>query len=206
MKEKDGTTTSSPGPTPSRCSARCSAVVQLDTATASVVPSRRAKSSSKARTRGPWATQPEVTASAAAAASSSPIHGRITGIVGSPVTGCVTVVIGRLPRRAVGSRGAAGGWRLLGLPPLDQSPQPVVQADLRLPAEPGAGRGDVGKASVDGVAVAGLSVHRDEVGVHRPQQLPGQVEQAGLLAGGDVEKLVPPRLPPPPPRPPPRGA
>ena len=34
MKEKEGTTTSSPGPTPDTFSARCSAVVQLDTATA----------------------------------------------------------------------------------------------------------------------------------------------------------------------------
>ena len=34
MKEKDGTTTSSPGPMPATISARCSAVVQLEVATA----------------------------------------------------------------------------------------------------------------------------------------------------------------------------
>src|SRR6476659_4034461 len=34
MKEKDGTTTSSPALTPATTSARCSAVVQLETATA----------------------------------------------------------------------------------------------------------------------------------------------------------------------------
>ncbi len=34
MNENDGTTTSSPGPTPSRCSIRCSAVVHEETATA----------------------------------------------------------------------------------------------------------------------------------------------------------------------------
>ena len=59
MNENDGTTTSSPGPTPATTRARCSAVVQLETATASSAPVNEANSRSNAATSGPWATQPE---------------------------------------------------------------------------------------------------------------------------------------------------
>ena len=76
-------TTSSPGSTPNASSARCSAVVQLDTAQAWAAPTAAANSCSKAATSGPCVTQPERIARRAASASRSSIHGRATGIMGS---------------------------------------------------------------------------------------------------------------------------
>ena len=52
-KVRDGTSTSSPGPMPSAFSARNSAVVPLETATASRVPAKRANSFSNASVRAP---------------------------------------------------------------------------------------------------------------------------------------------------------
>ena len=46
--------TSSPGPTPTASSARCSAVVQFDTAQACGAPTNAANSRSNAATSGPW--------------------------------------------------------------------------------------------------------------------------------------------------------
>src|SRR5262245_41626505 len=91
MKEWLAVITSSPGPTPRAYSARCRAVVQLETAQANGAPTAAANASSNALTWGPWVTQPERIASRAAAASSSPRAGRLTGIV---VRG---TVIGRAP-------------------------------------------------------------------------------------------------------------
>ena len=53
MKEKDGTTTSSPRPTPATTSARWRAVVQFEVATAYGAAIAAANSSSKRATRGP---------------------------------------------------------------------------------------------------------------------------------------------------------
>ena len=72
--------TSSPGPTPRACRARCSAVVQLETAQAWRAPTQAANSSSNAATSGPWVIQPERIARRAASASSSPSVGRAIGI------------------------------------------------------------------------------------------------------------------------------
>src|ERR1035441_4045618 len=72
MNDSDGTITSSPGPTDVTTRARCSAVVQEETATAWPTPTAAANFSSNSATRGPCATQPELTAAAAAAASSGP--------------------------------------------------------------------------------------------------------------------------------------
>src|SRR5207247_1185500 len=66
MNDSDGATTSSPGPIPAAMSARCSAVVHEDTATACPAPSASANAASNRATRGPCATQPEATAAAAA--------------------------------------------------------------------------------------------------------------------------------------------
>ena len=52
-------TTSSPAPTPRASSARCSAVVQFETAQAWSAPTSAANSASKAATCGPWVSQPE---------------------------------------------------------------------------------------------------------------------------------------------------
>src|SRR5207244_3058958 len=80
--------TSSPGPTPTASRARCSAVVQLETAQACGAPTKAANSSSNAATCGPCVTQPDRIASRAAAASSSPRLGRAIGIIaGGSVSG-----------------------------------------------------------------------------------------------------------------------
>jgi hypothetical protein len=93
MKEWLTVTTSSPLATPLATSARCSAVVQLDTAQACAAPTAAANSRSKAATSGPCVTQPERMARRAASASRSSIHGRATGIIAS-----VCVIAPRAPR------------------------------------------------------------------------------------------------------------
>src|SRR5690349_13162009 len=79
MNDREGTMTSSPGPTPAAYSASANAVVQLVVATASGAPTRAAKASSKALTRGPCDTQPEAITSATAALSLPVKHGRANG-------------------------------------------------------------------------------------------------------------------------------
>ena len=68
--------TSSPGPTPQAKSAASRAVVPEERATAKRAPTRSAKASSKASTRGPVVSQPERSTSTTAATSSSRISGR----------------------------------------------------------------------------------------------------------------------------------
>ena len=67
--------TSSPGPTPTASRARCSAVVQFDTAQACGRAGEAANSCSKAATSGPCVIQPERMTSAAASASCLADHG-----------------------------------------------------------------------------------------------------------------------------------
>ena len=122
--------TSSPGPTPSDERARGAApVVQIDTATPCSRADRASRRPARTRaTRGPWATQPDaIAAAAAASASSAPSHGRMTGIGAARRRG-----VRRASRRAV-----LGG--LLGLPPLDEPPQTLLEVDLGLEAEQLAG-------------------------------------------------------------------
>src|SRR5580692_9052566 len=71
--------TSSPGRIPATTNARCSALVQFETAQAYRLPTTAANSRSKAATSGPCVTQPEWITLAAASASSAPITGRISG-------------------------------------------------------------------------------------------------------------------------------
>ncbi len=78
MNENEGTITSLPVGTSATTSARCSAVVQLDTATPCGACMCPAKADSNSATLGPWATHPDRTTSATAAASSSPSHGFMT--------------------------------------------------------------------------------------------------------------------------------
>src|SRR5258707_6843917 len=91
MNEKEGTITSSPGPTPLHNRARWSAVVQLLVATACATPRRAVRARSKASTRGPCAIHPVRMAFAAACASSSPRNGLVIGIIGSEVLACADV-------------------------------------------------------------------------------------------------------------------
>ena len=86
MNEWLTVTTSSPLDTPHAASARCSAVVQLDTAQACGAPTAAANSRSNAATSGPCVTQPERIARRAASASRSSSSGRATGIVVAVVT------------------------------------------------------------------------------------------------------------------------
>ncbi len=86
MNDSDGTTTSSPGPTPASTSARCSPVVQLETATPSAARTLAANADSNAATRGPWATHPLRNTSVTALTSASPSTGRMIGIGAVPIS------------------------------------------------------------------------------------------------------------------------
>src|SRR5579864_4335442 len=72
--------TSSPVRTPTANSARCRAVVPLETAQACGAPTKVANPLSKAATSGPCVTQPERMARSAADTSSRPSCGRATGM------------------------------------------------------------------------------------------------------------------------------
>src|SRR4051812_23763912 len=78
--------TSSPAPTPTARSARCSAVVQFDTAHANGAPTNVANSRSKAATSGPWVSQPVDSGRRTASISADPSEGRATGIMGKRST------------------------------------------------------------------------------------------------------------------------
>src|SRR5581483_4545390 len=78
-----GTITSSPGPTPAARYARCSAAVQLDTATACPAPTHSAKVRSNASVRGPMVSQPDRSVSATASRSSSSTFRSKNGISGN---------------------------------------------------------------------------------------------------------------------------
>ena len=103
--------TSSPGPTPAASSARCSAVVQLETAQACGAPTSAANSRSKAATSGPCVIQPLRIARRAASASASPITGLAIGIMRPPPAA------------------------LARLPPSHQAAQALLEADLGSKAE-----------------------------------------------------------------------
>ena len=70
-----------PALTPAASSARCSPVVQLETATAYAAPTCSANSFSKAATSGPCVIQPDMMTRAAACASRSSITGLMIGII-----------------------------------------------------------------------------------------------------------------------------
>src|SRR4051812_22760581 len=78
--ENGDVTTSSPSDTPTARSPRCSPAVPLDTALACAAPSREAKASSNAGTRGPSESWPERRTSMTAASSASPRTGLASGI------------------------------------------------------------------------------------------------------------------------------
>src|SRR4051812_20744110 len=80
MKEWVGAITSSPSPTPLASRARCSAVVQLETAHAYATSTCAANSRSKAATSGPCVTQPDSTTLRAASASAFSRTGLAIGI------------------------------------------------------------------------------------------------------------------------------
>ena len=80
-KRKAGHSTSSPGLIPAAMSARCRAVVQDETATASAAPTYSANLRSNSATFGPWVTQPLLRTSTTASSSAAPNAGRLTGII-----------------------------------------------------------------------------------------------------------------------------
>src|SRR3954470_20187785 len=84
MNDIEGTTTSSPGPTPETWSASWSAVVQLLTATASTAQTRSANAGAIPPTRGPGDPQPEAITSATARPSSPRRYGRANGTAITP--------------------------------------------------------------------------------------------------------------------------
>src|SRR5216684_4705175 len=79
MKVNDGTTTSSPGPTPIVASARCRPVVHEVVATPWFAPTYAATAFSNSATFGPCVTHPLLIDSYGARASSSPSAGLVIG-------------------------------------------------------------------------------------------------------------------------------
>src|SRR4030088_3615665 len=106
MNDKLGQRTSSPAPTPAATKARCSAVVQEETAMACFAPTYSAKRFSNSATRGPWLNHPLRNTSRTAVSSSLPTKGRATGMV---VLGNVVKLIVWLlfPLKQVRSRGGS---------------------------------------------------------------------------------------------------
>src|SRR5450755_1513310 len=175
MKDRDGTMTSSPGPTPDAYRASASAVVQLVVATASGAPTRSENASSNAWTRGPWDTQPEAMTSATAAASPPGRWGRANGT-------CIT------------SRGDGRDGRrhhvLLSLPPLHEAAKAVFEGDLGLEAEALARECCVGQPPRNLVDSSNRAELDRDIRAHRVDQGLSELQQARLDAAGDVEHLV----------------
>src|SRR5512144_146519 len=157
--------TSSPGPTPTASSARCRAVVQLETAQAYGAPTAAANSFSKAATSGPCVTHPERMGRRAASASASPITGLMMGMKGRPA-----MLLGRLLRLQ----------RLLGAPPRDQPAQARVQAGGGLEAEHTARLLCGSQAARHGIHFALRAVFRSQVPAHGVSQRARQIVEAGL--------------------------
>ena len=193
MNVNDGQITSSPGPTPAATSARCSAVVQFETTIAWRAPVYAASASSNSCTRRPWVSQPERTASAAAAASSSPTTGFVIGMRTGRV---VPAVIGGLHsgKRRQRARACDGGSVRACqqvMVPLREQPQAARQHRPRLEPDhlPRLLRAGLPPRDVDDVA--GRRVDRLDVRVTgRVAEQRAQVAQAGLDAGPAVEHLV----------------
>src|SRR4029079_3246369 len=93
MNECETVMTSSPGPTPAARSARCSAVVQFDTAQANGAPTNAANSRSNAAPSGPCVSHPVVSGPRTASISACPSVGRAIGI-GRSCSAVVVVVLG----------------------------------------------------------------------------------------------------------------
>src|SRR5690348_14237012 len=89
--------TSSPGPAPAASRARCSAVVQLETAHAYGAPTREANSDSNAATSGPCVTQPARIGLPAASASARPMNGLVMGMIESGMDSVSTLFLFRAP-------------------------------------------------------------------------------------------------------------
>src|SRR3982750_2524195 len=111
--------TSSPAVTPATRSARCSAVVQFETAQACGAPTKAANSRSNAATSGPWVSQPEVSGPRTASISAWPRVGRAIGI------SCRSAVM------------MLGNERRLSLlpPPGDEAIEAVLEPHQRLEAQ-----------------------------------------------------------------------
>ena len=152
--------------------ARCSAVVQLDTATACSACMRAAKASSKAATLGPWATHPDSRTSVTARTSSSPIHGRMT---------LIRLIGGAPPVRAMASAAGATTHELA---------QAVLEPDLRGEPQIMPGRSGIRKATGDTVDLrSGRARPRGRIhGAQRASQAPEDWSAAGDVvdALGDV--------------------
>ena len=113
--------TSSPAATPTARSARCSAVVQFDTAQACGAPMYSANSCSNAATSGPCVSQPEASGRCTARISLSPMTGRAIGTWRTPRDG----------RRSCRHRIRFA----LARPPRHQLAQAVFERHRRLEAE-----------------------------------------------------------------------
>src|SRR6187402_641582 len=196
MNEWLTVTTSSPGPTPRATSARCSAVVQLDTAQACGAPTAAANSRSKAATSGPCVTQPERIARRAASASRSSSQGRATGISERPLTAVFGTPPGvpsaTLLRRHPVPRDLAleqllgrGGLRAI---PLEEPRQPLLQRHARTVIEERLRVAHVGVQAQHITRARLMPLHRHRT-PDRPPHLQGEGVDRELGTEPEVDRL-----------------
>src|SRR6185437_10957522 len=178
MKEWLTVTTSSPGPTPAARSAKCNAVVQLDTAHAYSAPTQSANSRSKATTSGPCVIHPERITRRAASASRSSIQGFAMGINRSPFV-----------RTNSGSTGQEISARAFA-PPLNQPLKPFFERNLRLEAEHLLRFAGIGEPPRNRIYFSSRSVFRRQTHAHHTTQCSRKLIQTGLDSTGDVEDLI----------------
>src|SRR5574342_378127 len=175
MKEWLTVTTSSPGRTPTASSARCSAVVPLETAQAWRAPTYAANSRSKAATSGPCVTQPERMARPAAWTSASSMSGFATGIIG-----------------LASDTGSPDGFDVRAQP-AGQAGQPFLEPHLCLEPQQLPRTGGVGQAAPH-LHRLPLRRQRDvlrlDLRAHGGEERIAQLAQRRLPLARDVEDLV----------------
>ncbi len=171
MNEKDGTTTSSPAPTPATTSARCSAVVQFEVATACSASWASANLPSNSADPGPLgdpAGGDDLADGRDLLAAQPRLHD-VDPVHDTPV---------RLRPAAISSRS--------GCHQATSSRSPCSSIHLGAEAEVLPRGRDVGEPADDAVDGAVRAVLDLQVRAHHAEQRLGQLEQAGLGAAGDV--------------------
>src|SRR6266513_2656373 len=176
MKEWLTVMTSSPGTTPAASSARWSAVVQFDTATACGAPTNAANSRSNAATSGPCVSHPDRMTRPAASTSASPTRGLAIGINETVLDIC----------RPLCRSGAEGFL----FPPVDQTLQAFYERDPGLEPDRILRPLDRREAPRHRIDLPLRPVIQGRRAAHHAGEQVRHLLEAGLCAAGDVEHVV----------------
>src|SRR5215510_4609823 len=155
--------TSSSASTPTARSARCSAVVQFETAQANGAPTNAANSRSKAATSGPCVSHPDDRGRRMASNSACPSDGRATGIIGD---------------RETAAKSCTGHPFPLAAPPGDHLCEPLVEGHRGDEPEVFGRAPGIGDAPGDRIHLSDRTELRRERRVHGPEELFGALAQA----------------------------